>query len=269
MTKTSKLVKRTHDSGSWTYGVVEGIGINTATIRLMPAGTRLTNLPIAGSRIKVGDTVMVDYASGKPIIRPITPNKYDNSEGLFGFASPGFSGFPARPMQPLDPNSASPLPIGNPTDIGCRVWAYAYTEMDCGSEYNLQFRATDYDTNEFYDVGDDENLLVKIPGLYICILRIGFAVNNTADTKYVAKILVDGTIQSSGTSDTITDQGAIGKVFEISGALVCGINSAIRVKISQNNSFKYPANKVKLSMSSDNSYHMYPTIQLQWLGVVE
>lgn len=271
MTDIRKSIKRTHDYGSYTYATVESVGINRATVLLKENGARLTNLQVAGSRVKVGDTVMVDYSSGKPVIRPITPNKYNISDGsgLFGFQKPGFSGFPARPMKPIDPNDWDPLPDGNPTDIGCGLWAWAFTEMDAGVEYTLQFREADYDTNDFFNPDDNENLLVKIPGLYIAIMRIGFATNTEVDTKYVAKILVDGTAQTAGGADTIMDAGAIGRTFQISGALVCGINSIVTAKVSQDNNFMYRSNAKKISMVSDDTYHMYPKIQLQWIGVLE
>jgi hypothetical protein len=270
MTNIRRSIKRTHNYGSYTYAIIESIGINKATVLLKENGARLTNLQVAGSRIKVGDIVIVDYSSGKPVIRPVTPNKYNISDGgLFGFQKPGFSGFPAKPMKPVDPNDLDLLPDGNPTDIGCGLWAFAFEDMDPCTEYTLQFRTADYDTNDFFNPDDSENLLVKIPGLYIAIMRIGFATNTEADTKYVAKILVDGTMQATGSADTIMNTGAIGRTFQISGALVCGINSIVTAKVSQNNNFMYRGNTKKISMVSDDTYHMYPKIQLQWMGVTE
>jgi len=269
MTTLRKAVKGTHDSGSWTYGIIEDIGINTATVRLKPAGTRLTNITVAGSRVKVGDTVVIDYSSGKPVIRPITSNKYDISNGLFGFASPGFSGWPSKPEKPIDPIDISPLPEGLTTDIGVKAWAWEFEDMDSGVEYSLQFREVDYDTNNFFDIGDNENLLTKIPGLYIVLARIAFETNAIADTRYHAQVLVDGNTQASAMANTIMDSGAVPKVFEVNGTLICGIDSLVKVKVTQNNNYAKAAQAVKISMISDGTYHIYPTVQLQWIGVVE
>jgi len=269
MADIDRLIKRTHDSGSWSYATVESIGLNKATVRLKPAGTRLTNLPISGGRIKVGDTVVVDYASGKPVVRPLTNNVYDNSDGMFGFTSPGFSGFPARPQAPTQPSLESPIPEGNPTDIGCSVWAYEYSNMDPGTEYDLQYREAIWDTNDFYDPLDDTNLLVKIPGLYIIIARIGFATNTIEDTKYRTWAMVGSTKQAEVTAQTIWGTGAIGKIYEMSGTLICEANDLVKVKVSQDNSFKYHSGAQQVSMSSDGTNKTYPHVQLQWLGVVE
>jgi hypothetical protein len=65
------------------------------------------------------------------------------------------------------------------------------------------------------------------------------------------------------------DAPAVPKSYEINTVLICAQNSTVQVKISQNNNYKYPGSKVKLSMLTDATYHAYPKLQLQWLGVIE
>ena len=59
--------------GAWTWATVESTALGKATVRLAKNGARLTNLPILGEGVSVGQRVVVDYsAEGTPIVRPWT-----------------------------------------------------------------------------------------------------------------------------------------------------------------------------------------------------
>jgi hypothetical protein len=66
-----RTVRDVHRRGTEDYAVVEGVAVDTATVRLTVGGKRLTNLPML-SRVAVGDRVIVDYSTGKPYVRPVT-----------------------------------------------------------------------------------------------------------------------------------------------------------------------------------------------------
>lgn len=265
----ANILKRTHDYGSWAYATVEGISLSKVTVLLKENGARLTNLPVAGSRIKVGDLVMVDYSTGRPIVRPITDNKFNMSNsGLFGFDSLGFSGFPSKPNVPLTPLDWNPFPPEGPGDIGCRLWAFAQSDMEGAVEYDLVFRLAEWDTNEFWSSGS--TVITKVPGLYMAIARISFEIPDAdcRDMRYYSSITVDGQIQASATSNPILDAEAVEKTFEMSGSLVCEANSQIKLKVKQDNNFKYPQKKKRIHMHSDDIYHMFPVLELQWMGTI-
>jgi hypothetical protein len=261
----ANIFKNTHDYGSWAYAIVEGISNYKATVLLKENGARLTNLTVAGSRIKVGDLVMIDYSSGNPVIRPITYNKSDPStiEDMESIIS---SGIPSKPAGPITPPDWNPFPVNDPTDLGCRLWAFAQTDMDAGNEYDLVYREAAWDTNEFWSSGS--TIITKVPGMYMAIARISFEITTERDTRFYSRITVDGTTQASITSNPILDAEAVPKTYEMTGALVCQANSEIKVKVKQDNNFKYPSQKKKMNMNSDDMYHMYPVIELQWMGTI-
>jgi hypothetical protein len=66
-----RTVRDVHRRGTEDYAVVEGVGVDTATVRLTIGGKRLTNLPVI-STVEAGDQVIVDYSTGKPYVRPVT-----------------------------------------------------------------------------------------------------------------------------------------------------------------------------------------------------
>lgn len=72
-------IRRTKTSGK-TYARVESVIMHKATVTLIGSSNKLTNLPIYGSNVNVGDTVIVEYpTSGQPYIRAITINPKQNS----------------------------------------------------------------------------------------------------------------------------------------------------------------------------------------------
>lgn len=59
--------------GAYVFATVEGVSMGKATVRLANNGARLTNCPILGANVSIGERVVVDYsAEGKPIVRPYT-----------------------------------------------------------------------------------------------------------------------------------------------------------------------------------------------------
>lgn len=55
------------------YATVEGVAMGKATVRLATNGARLTNCPILGAEVSIGERVVVDYsAEGQPVVRPYT-----------------------------------------------------------------------------------------------------------------------------------------------------------------------------------------------------
>lgn len=56
--------------GTILLATVEAYKMGLATVRLAKTGARLTNLNVLGGTIHVGDTVIVDYTSGKPYVHP-------------------------------------------------------------------------------------------------------------------------------------------------------------------------------------------------------
>lgn len=63
-------VKKTKTAASKVYATVEMTMLGVATVRLKGSSKRMTNLPIFGGEVSVGDTVVVDYSGeGKPFVR--------------------------------------------------------------------------------------------------------------------------------------------------------------------------------------------------------
>lgn len=94
--KLARTVRNTARFGSLVYAVVEGVSLGLATVRLVGRGNRLTNLPVVGSPVVVGQNAVVEMATeGHPFVRPITvaedeivlpradPSSLDTDKGAF------------------------------------------------------------------------------------------------------------------------------------------------------------------------------------------
>ena len=74
-------VKQTKTRTSQVHAVVESTAIGRATVVLVGSAQRMTNLPVYGKEVSVGDEVIIDYSSqGIPFCR--APVQYEEDEPL-------------------------------------------------------------------------------------------------------------------------------------------------------------------------------------------
>ena len=69
MSDIRRVIRNTARGGNFQYGIVESLDIGLATV--MVGGKRMTNLPVVGRYIQVGDTVIVDFVGSGPVVRPV------------------------------------------------------------------------------------------------------------------------------------------------------------------------------------------------------
>lgn len=64
-------VSEVGSAGSQQFAIVEETYLGFAAVRLMGSSARLTNLPIHGTNVSAGETVVVDFSAETPYVRPL------------------------------------------------------------------------------------------------------------------------------------------------------------------------------------------------------
>lgn len=64
-------VSEVGSAGSQQFAIVEETYLGFAAVRLMGSSARLTNLPIHGTNVSKGETVVVDFSAETPYVRPL------------------------------------------------------------------------------------------------------------------------------------------------------------------------------------------------------
>lgn len=156
-----RTIRKTHQSGAWSFAILESLGGGKATVRM--GGARLTNLPCTTRNLRVGDQVIVDYSGGTPpTVIPISVLERSVSPELLL----------STPKMP--PEVLSPALFTSTTDIGCKL-------LGCSNEgadetwQNLDFTSEVWDTGSFFDPLTPDTITFNAGGIYLLNATVGFA----------------------------------------------------------------------------------------------
>ena len=132
-------VRKTIRDAFYVHAVVEDVHGGSATVRLANGrGARLTNLPVDGERVEVGQRVIVSYTSGdKPVVLPVLETSVEELS--------------------IEPGSMVPKkPIVKDDDVSCYVYQdwwqldpYQFDETD-GVLHTFKFGGNGYATPNYY-----------------------------------------------------------------------------------------------------------------------
>lgn len=155
-----RTLRKTHQSGAWSFAILESLGGGRATVRM--GGARLTNLPCATRNLRVGDQVIVDYSAGTPpMVIPVDVLEQSVTSELLMSA-------PKMPPEVLPAALFTSL-----TDIGCKLLGCSNASVNESWE-NLSFNSEVWDTGSFFDPLTPDTITFNAGGIYLLNARIGF-----------------------------------------------------------------------------------------------
>lgn len=139
-------IRQSQKSGVYVYADVEDINLGYATVRLANNGTRMTNLPVLGGAVTIGERVIIDYSSGvPPLVRPIT-TPWEDDAGLLG------SSF-GESMNEVQ------------SDVSFKV--YGDTPQLIGTSYGqVEFATAEWQTESFFASGNPGVVTLPHDGFY-------------------------------------------------------------------------------------------------------
>jgi hypothetical protein len=145
-------IRQTQKSGVYIYAVVEGISLGYATVRFANGGARMTNLPVLGGAVMVGEKVVVDYSGGvPPLVRPIT-TPWEDEAGQLG------EGF-GESMNEIQ------------SDVSFKV--YGDTPQLIGTSYGqVEFATVEWQTEPFFTTGNPKVITLPYDGYYFIYAQL-------------------------------------------------------------------------------------------------
>lgn len=169
--KLLRPVRNTARFGSMIHATVESVALGQATVRLANSNARLTNLPIVGSSVIVGQPVVVEMATeGHPFVRPITVSAEEITLEKLDATEEETDGtvFPKKPIYAKITRET--------TSFQFDAW---FTEFfGEHSEYNyFEFNSTVKDTNSLVQTDDETGFTcfrVSYAGYYHLCFRAAF-----------------------------------------------------------------------------------------------
>lgn len=163
MGSVKEIIRGNFYGGLYVYAIVEEINLGLATVRLCKGGARLTQLPVIGGQVLVGERVIVDYSSNvPPVVRPIEEHPpYDDE--IFDIA-------PMLPLWQDEEEEDLPPVYWKGGDHGAQVFAFGGGTIANDVVYWNQMA---YDTDGFYT---KLSPVIKIPapGFYFFVADVGW-----------------------------------------------------------------------------------------------
>lgn len=149
-----RAIRQAHKSGAYVYAQVEDIQFGFATVRLGSAnGPRLTQLPVLGGAVTIGEQVIVDYSAGTPpVIRPVTVGA-PSPEGLR-------AGEGVRPEGTID------------TDVSIHAYMTSNQPLTPSEWKTMPMHAVKFDTHNFWDSQNPEYLTIPYAGFYLFLTHV-------------------------------------------------------------------------------------------------
>ena len=173
-----RTVRQTHRSGSYVPAVVESISLGYATVRLSPSGARLTNLPVFGAAVSVGDRVYVDYTAGvQPSVRKAGTMDLSDLEAI------------DLTVAELDvtPTIIDPVEetITAGADLSFSIWSSVQQQISAAERMPIQFNNEVFDTADFFDIQRAvTNIKLPADGLYFIVGQIGILTSASVSVSY-------------------------------------------------------------------------------------
>ncbi len=150
-----RTVRQVQKDGAVIYAQVEDIQFGFATVRLGSAnGPRITQLPVLGGVVAVGERVIVDYSAGvPPVVRPITVG---------------------APTPAVLPHAEEVRPEGITIDEDVSIHAYmTQTQILTNGEWKtMPMGAVKFDTHTFWDEQNPSYLTLPYAGFYFFVAHI-------------------------------------------------------------------------------------------------
>ena len=149
-----RAVRQAHKSGAYVHAQVEDIQFGFATVRLGSAnGPRLTQLPVLGGVVAIGETVVVDYSAGTPpVVRPVTVGA-PSQEGLGADQT-------VRPEGTID------------TDVSIHAYMTSNLPLTPNEWKTMPMHAVKFDTHNFWDLQEPEYLSIPYTGFYFFVAHV-------------------------------------------------------------------------------------------------
>lgn len=155
-----RLVRQTQRSPGEVFARVEALIFGMATVRIGGGGARLTNLPVMGGTINVGDTVLVDYSSETPTVRPI------------GVAT-------ELALEGTGPSGAEPRPLTK-GDVSFSVFGSYPQAVYSGDTVTVSFADSRFDTEAFLDTENPTYVTIPYDGFYYFSAHVGLDVDTSS-----------------------------------------------------------------------------------------
>lgn len=156
MSSLSRSFRQAHKSGAYVYAQVEESHLGQASVRLGTngAGPRLSNLAILGAAVIPGQTVIVDYSTSTPKIRPLTTAFVEDEEEL----ELAIAVKPDDDDPPKDPSGNYVLSI------------YGTDAQGIGSDWTeIAFSGEKFDTGALFD---GSQVKITTPGFYFFLAHV-------------------------------------------------------------------------------------------------
>lgn len=155
-----------------------------ATVRI-PGGKRLTGVPLVSADIKGGDMAILDYAGGRPFIRPLS--------------LPQESITPAQLEEGPESMDNSEISITNPGDIYCEVYYNGNNIVLPHPQtvpQTISFNNVIEDTASMFNPLQPDRLTAWASGVYLVTATLGFDPPGALDTwlTYDISVVSSGTI---------------------------------------------------------------------------
>jgi hypothetical protein len=128
-----------------------------ATVRLATKGARLTNLPVVGGEVAVGQRVAIDYSAGvPPVVRPIA----EEQQPTVGFELP----------------EGPEVTVTKRRDCSCRLTLTSNVTVTKDTWQTISWHAVEYQTDTFWTSGTD--ITLPFDGLYIFLADLSWSASH-------------------------------------------------------------------------------------------
>lgn len=255
MRNPRRSIRQTIRTGHTVHATVEELHYGYATVRLNE-GARLTNLQVTGGAVSVGDTVIVDYASGTPpVVRPIAVIP------------------PAVELNPLAGMGAE-LPGIGPRDHGARIFTTGSPiTVPHATWTTINFNSQQWDTDHYWSPEATDRLTIQVSGFYILVAEIGWdktenegyygdwtALKNRTYSKFSMQVLsnANGQIGYDRTGQIWTGEGYATQSLTIIANLTQG--DYVQVQAKTDNVLT-----VSRTVIIDPD-HLFPRLTVAWMG---
>lgn len=275
-------IRQAQQAGVYSYAILEAYNLGLATVRLAKNGARLSNLPVTGSQLNIGDVVIVDYSSGTPpTVRPVTviPDDEEISLELAEMV-------PEKQLQEMEePLTYEAYWVAGDHGVKAYQWGGTYTTVFRNQWTVVRLSGVDWDSESetlqpFWDPYNPDYITVPAPGYYMILATVAFSGGGTptgwyfegidpwwgypSDAPAMMEIAVDSNVTGRLTyarDYPIARDHTKNKIFQAYAA-AAKIEALERVYLKVNQD-------VEQSLTLVQEYNVTPSLTLQWIGNYE